>query len=216
MTKPIYIGDKINLKIDTLSKEELGEYFKNFHIDKVQDEKISFRSFKTGENIIDLGENQINLTVASVLTPQDKNIFLNLSDDSNKIILEPNLPFIFIGGVFMLLISLFGIIKNLHKRKILSKIKPSEKCENILNNLSDNNFAFEISKALREYIDFIYQANFMSGTYEKIGKIDNSDIEFFKSLDFYKFSQSNSYDKNLFRKKSLEIFEKLKEEDKNV
>ncbi len=79
MTKPIYIGDKINLKIENLSQEEISQAFKDFHIHNIQYVKISFRTFKTGENIIDLGENQINLIVASTIIPDDKNIYPNLS-----------------------------------------------------------------------------------------------------------------------------------------
>ena len=108
MTKPIYIGDKINLKIENLSQEEISQAFKDFHIDKVQDEKISFRTFKTGENIIDLGENQINLIVTSTITPDDKNIYSNLSDMSNTKVINPNFPFGFFIGASIFIISLIG------------------------------------------------------------------------------------------------------------
>ena len=172
MTKPIYIGDKINLKIENLSQEEISQAFKNFHIDKVQDEKISFRTFKTGENIIDLGENQINLIVTSTITPDDKNIYPNLSDMSDTKVINLNFPFGFFIGASIFIISLVGIIKNLIHRKKLDKIlDPKEKCRNILNSLSNDNFPFEISFALREYIDKIYKASFLSGVYMEINNI---------------------------------------------
>lgn len=217
MTKPIYIGDKINLKIENLSQEEISQAFKDFHIDKVQDEKISFRTFKTGKNIIDLGENQINLIVASTITPDDKNIYPNLSDMSDTKVVNPNFPFVFFIGASIFIISLIGIIKNLIHRKKLDKIlDPKEKCRNILNSLSNDNFPFEISFALREYIDKIYKTSFLSGVYMEVNNIDKNDIEFFKSLDYYKFSKNNSYDKEILKERAWAIFNKLEEGDKNV
>ena len=217
MTKPIYIGEKINLKIENLSQEEISQAFKNFHIDKVQDEKISFRTFKTGENIIDLGENQINLIVTSTITTDDKNIYPNLSDMSDTRVVNPNFPFGFFIGASIFIISLVGIIKNLiHRKKVAKTLNPKEKCRNILNNLSSDNFPFEISFALREYIDKVYKTSFLSGIYVEVNNIDKDDIDFFKSLDYYKFSKNSSYDREIFKKKAWTIFNKLEERDKNV
>lgn len=217
MTKPIYIGDKINLKIENLSQEEISQAFKDFHIDKVQDEKISFRTFKTGKNIIDLGENQINLIVASTITPDDKNIYPNLSDMSDTKVVNPNFPFVFFIGASIFIISLIGIIKNLiHRKKLAKTLDPKEKCRSILNSLSNDNFPFEISFALREYIDKIYKTSFLSGVYMEINNIDKNDIEFFKSLDYYKFSKNNSYDREVLKERAWTIFNKLEEGDKNV
>lgn len=217
MTKPIYIGDKINLKIENLSQDEISQAFKDFYIDKVQDEKISFRTFKTGENIIDLGENQINLEITPTITSDDKNIYINLSDMSDTKVINPNFPFSFIIGASIFIVSLVGIIKNLiHRKKLAKTLDPKEKCKNILNNLSGDNFPFEISFALREYIDKIYKTSFLSGIYMEINNIDKKDIEFLKSLDYYKFSKDNSYDKELLKRRAWAIFNKLEEGDKNV
>lgn len=217
MTKPIYIGDKINLKIENLSQEEISQAFKDFYIDKVQDEKISFRTFKTGENIIELGENQINLEITPTITSDDKNIYINLSDMSDTKVVNPNFPFSFIIGASIFIVSLVGIIKNLiHRKKLAKTLDPKEKCKNILKNLSGDNFPFEISFALREYIDKIYKTSFLSGIYMEINNIDKKDIEFLKSLDYYKFSKDNSYDKELLKRRAWAIFNKLEERDKNV
>lgn len=217
MTKPIYIGDKINLKIENLSQEEISQAFKDFYIDKVQDEKISFRTFKTGENIIDLGNDQINLIVASTITPKDKNIYPNLSDMSDTKVVNPNFPFSFFIGASIFIVSSIGIIRNLIHRKKLSKLlDPKEKCRNILNNLSNDNFPFEISFALREYVDKIYKTSFLSGVYVEINNITKNDIDFFNSLDYYKFSKNSSYDREILKEKAWAIFNKLEEGDKNV
>lgn len=217
MTKPIYIGDKINLKIENLSQEEISQAFKDFYIDKVQDEKISFRTFKTGENIIDLGNDQINLIVASTITPKDKNIYHNLSDMSDIKVVNPNFPFSFFIGASIFIVSSIGIIRNLIHRKKLSKLlDPKEKCRNILNNLSNDNFPFEISFALREYVDKIYKTSFLSGVYVEINNITKNDIDFFNSLDYYKFSKNSSYDREILKEKAWAIFNKLEEGDKNV
>lgn len=216
MTRPIYIGDKINLKIENLSQDEISQAFTDFHIDKVQDEKISFRSFKIGENIIDLGENQINLNIKSTISPNDKDIYLNLSDMSDTKVINPNFPFGFFIGASIFIIALIGILKNIMHRKKLDKIlNPKEKCRNILNNLSDN-FLFEASFALREYIDFLYKTSFLSGNYIEIDNINKNDIEFFKSLDYYKFSKNNSHSKETVKERAFEIFKKLDKGDKNV
>lgn len=217
MSKPIYIGDKINLKIDNTTQDELQNAFKDFHIDKAQDEKITFRSFKVGDNIVDLKNNEINLKITSTLSPEDKNIFLNLSNGKDQLVKNPSFPFIFLLGIFIFIISFVGLIKNLIKKsKLKNNISPKERCKNILENLDDRNFPFEISTALREYIDYLYNTKFLSGDYSEINSISSSDIEFLYSLDFYKFSNKQSDDKIKLQKRGFEIFNKLKEEDKDV
>ena len=101
-------------------------------------------------------------------------------------------------------------------KKTVKILDPKEKCRSILNSLSYDNFPFEISFALREYIDKIYKTSFLSGVYVKINNIDKDDIDFFKSLDYYKFSKNSSYDRKILKERAWEIFNKLEERDKNV
>lgn len=214
----IYIGDKVNLNIQGTSKENIISSFKDYHIDGVdKDNTITFRSFKVGDNVIDIGNNQINLKVASSITKEDKNIYMNLTDESNKIVNSGDFPFITLLGVIMFLTSISYFIINFSKKKKNEKIiYIDEKCKNILENLSDENFHFEISITLREYIDYICKSNFLAGVYKENSLITKDDIEFLKTLDYYKFSQNKIEDKNSYKIKALKIFNKLKGGENNV
>ncbi len=50
----------------------------------------------------------------------------------------------------------------------------------------------------------------------EINNIDKDDIDFFKSLDYYKFSKNSSYDREILKERAWAIFNKLEERDKNV
>lgn len=214
----IYIGDKVNLNIQGTSKENILSSFKDYHIDGIdKNNTITFRSFKVGDNIIDIGNNQINLKVTSSITKDDKDIYMNLTDESNKIVNSGDFPFITLLGIIMFLISVSYFIINFSKKKKVEKFIPiDEKCKNILENLSDENFHFEISMALREYIDYVCKSNFLAGVYKENSIITKDDIDFLKNLDYYKFSQNKINDKNSYKIKAFKIFNKLKGGENNV
>lgn len=68
--------------------------------------------------------------------------------------------------------------------------------------LSENDWEFQLSMAIREYIDKKYQTHFINGKYEVIGMINSEDIKFINNLDRNKFSKENQLLKDETLKKS--------------
>ncbi|MFK4785512.1 hypothetical protein [Fusobacterium sp. MFO224] len=215
-SKEIYVGDKVSLNIKNASRDKIEEAFRDYHIDKIEKSKngynISFRTFKVGDNIINIGENKIILKVKSSITEKDKNIYMDLSDGGNKIVENVRFPiFTMLSGILGMMAIIFSVFKICKRKKIKKIISSEENFKIKMDNLSEERFHFEISLALREYIDSKYNSNFLAGTYKKIGKIDEEDIKFIKSLDYYKFSKDKLKEGSLYKEKALGIFNKINE-----
>lgn len=222
-SKEIYVGDKISLNIKNSNINEIKEAFKDYHVDKIEKDKegynIFFRTFKVGDNIINIGNNKIILKIKSSLGKEDKNVYMDLSDKSNKEVKNLKFPiFTLLSGIIGIFLFVFSILKIIKRKKIIREISYEEIFQRKINNLSLDKFHFEISIALREYIDSKYNSNFLAGNYKKIGNITEEDIYFIKSLDYYKFSKNKLKEVTYYKQKALEIFNKIKEkgEMKNV
>lgn len=223
-SKDIYIGDKIGLNLKNISERDIKEAFKDFYIDSIKKTKdgynVYFRTFKVGDNVIDLKNKKIIIKVKSSLEEKDKNIYMDLSDKSNKEVKKLYFPVLkILSGLIGFSILLFEFLKFFKRSKKRSgKISSEEKFKIKMNNLSVDNFDFEISEALRSYIDFKYGSNFLSGEYKKIGEIGEEDIKFIKSLDYYKFSKEKSKNMKQYKEEAFKIFNKLngKGDKKNV
>ena len=221
--KDINIGDKIILKLSGVSKEKAVEAFKNsnFSIEAVKDSKdgdiiLAVRGFKTGENSIIIGNKNVVFDVKSVLTPEDKEIYLDLSDKSNKDLYLHEFPYISLISGAAGITALIFLLKGIKRRKKEKSSSPDERFKNHMNLLSDNNWAFDISYAVREYIDSRYNLHFINGIYEKAGKLDDEDIMFIQWLDNYKFSLQNENHLGESRKKAFDIYNKIKGGEGNV
>lgn len=225
LAKDINVGDLIKLKITGVKEEQIINSFNSpdFKIEELKENKdqkgefiISLRVFKVGENIINLGDKKLILNVKSTLTPEDKNIYPHLSDNSDTILYKQSFPILFISGVITSIISFIHIIKNIKFKKRERYISSEEEFLNTVNNLQDNNWDFQLSMAIRKYIDKKYNLHFVSGNYILIDKITSEDVDFLYELDNFKFSSNSEDNKEYFIKKVLEIFEKLKEDNGNV
>ncbi len=222
--KEINIGDIITLKITGMSKEEIMKSFENteFSIENMKAEKndtiiLYIRGFKTGENVINIGNKEVTIDIKSVLSSEDKEIFINLSDESNKNLFLQQFPYIAIisgiatVGAFLLLVCNLQI-----KRKKEAQITPEEKFENNMKLLSTDKWFYEISYTLREYIDEKYNSNFINGIYKPLKNITDEDIQFIEWLDNYKFSKNRDDYFQQSKDKTFEIYEKIKEVKNNV
>lgn len=221
--KDINIGDSITLKLSGVSKEKAVEAFKesDFSVESIKDDKdgnvlLVVKGFKTGENTIRIGNKDIVFHIKSVLTPEDKEIYLDLADESNKELYLHRFPYILVISGAVGLVALIFLLKGIKRQKRTKSIDPDERFKNHMDILSEDNWAFDISYAVREYIDSRYQLHFMNGIYEKAGKLEDEDIAFIQWLDDYKFSLGNENHLEASRDKAFEIYNKIKEGKENV
>ena len=192
--KDINIGDTVTLQITGVSKDKIVNSFKDteFSIENIKDGKdgaviLSVKGFK------------------SLLSPEDKEIFINLSDESNKNLFLHQFPYVtlisVITGIGALVFILLGLKIKKDKTVLLN---PEEKFENEMNSLSDDKWFYEMSYALREYIDRKCGSHFINGIYSPIKNL----IEW---LDNYKFSKNRDDYFQQSKDKAFEIYRKIKE-----
>lgn len=219
--KDINVGDLIRLKVEGVEKEEIIKGFEDskLQLEEIKDSEdsyiISVRGYTTGENSVVIGDKKLTFNIKSVLDEKDKEIYPHLSDNSDNSLYLPKFPYqIVIGGIlgFLSLIYLLKGIKFKKREKILT---PEERFENIISNL-DENWEFQLSLALREYIDSRYNSHFINGNYNIIGMIDSEDIKFIEKLDRYKFSKEKKEFQEEVLKQVKEIFNKVKGDKKDV
>lgn len=217
--KDINVGDTVTLQITGVSKDKIIDSFKNteFSIENIKDGKdgvviLSVKGFKTGKNTINIGNKEVNIDIKSLLNPEDKEIFINLSDESNKNLFLHQFPYVTlisgITGIGALIFILLGL--KLKKDKIIF-LTPEEKFENEMSILSDDKWFYEMSYALREYIDKKYNSHFINGIYSPIKNLNDEDIQFIEWLDNYKFSKNRENYFQQSKEKAFEIYGKIKE-----
>ncbi|BBA51526.1 hypothetical protein FV113G1_18760 [Fusobacterium varium] len=217
--KDINVGDTVTLQITGVSKEKIMDSFKNteFSIENIKDGKdgtviLSVKGFKTGKSTINIGNKEVNIDIKSLLNPEDKEIFINLSDESNKNLFLHQFPYVAlisgVTGVGALIFILLGL--KIKKDKIIF-LTPEEKFENEMSILSDNKWSYEMSYALREYIDKKYNSHFINGIYSPIKNLNDEDIQFIEWLDNYKFSKNREDYFQQSKEKAFEIYRKIKE-----
>lgn len=219
-SKEIYVGDQISLNIKNVSENEIKESFKGYHVDNIKKTKdgynIFFRTFKVGDNVINIGNNKIIIKIKSTLNKNDKKIHMDLSDKSNKEVENMKFPLlILLSGILGLFFIITYIYKFLVRKKIKKELSSEEIFKREMKNLSLDRFHFEISLALRKYIDSKYNSSFLAGNYNEIGKIEENDIVFIKALDYYKFSKKKLEDINYYKEKAFEIYKRINMEGEN-
>ena len=147
--------------------------------------------------------------------PGDKEISPYLSDNSDTILYKEKFPYTFIVGIILGVVSLLYLVKGVKFKKKEKYISPEEKFEKRVASINNETWDFDLSMAIREYIDSRYQTHFINGNYEVVGMIDSEDIKFINNLDRYKFSKDSRDLKEETLKRVREIFEKVRG-DKNV
>lgn len=221
LAKDINVGDLVRVHISGVEKDKIINEFKNSDLQLENLEKtdegyiLSIRGYKPGDSSITLGDKKLTLSIKSVLDEKDNEIYPHLTDNGDTLLYSQNFPYQIVVGAILGILSLIYLIKTFKFRKKEKILSPEEKFRKILAELSENDWEFQLSMAIREYIDKKYQTYFINGKYEVIGMINSEDIKFINNLDRNKFSKENQLLKDETLKKVTEIYEKIRG-DQNV
>lgn len=220
--KDINVGDSISFKISGVPKEEIIKKFEkgNFSIEKIKKDKngnflVTVKGFNLGKNNIILGNKNLEIDIKSILTSEDKEIYRDLSDMSNKKLYSDSFPYIFTSSIVIGFLSLIMFIKTFKRGKKKEVIDYDKRFNAQMEILSER-WAFDISYALREYIDSRYNSHFLNGSYEKKGVLTDEDIIFIQWLDSCKFSGNVQEKIEASRKKAFDIYKRVKEGEIDV
>lgn len=220
--KDINVGDSISFKISGVPKEEIiREFEKNsFSVEKIKEDKsgnflVTVKGFNLGKNNIILGNKNLEIDIKSILTSEDKELYKDLLDKSNKKLYSDNFPYIFTGSIVIGFLSLIMLIKTFKRGKKKEVIDYDKRFNAQMEILSER-WAFDISYALREYIDSRYNSHFLNGNYEKKGVLTDEDIIFIQWLDSCKFSGDVQEEIETSKKKAFDIYKRVKEGEINV
>lgn len=220
--KDINVGDSISFKISGVPKEEIIREFKknSFSVEKIKKDKngnflVTVKGFNLGRNNIILGNKNLEINIKSILTSEDKELYKDLLDKSNKKLYSDNFPYIFTGSIVIGLLSLIMLIKTF-KRGEKKEVIDYDKRFNAQMEILSERWAFDISYALREYIDSRYNSHFLNGNYEKKGVLTDEDIIFIQWLDSCKFSGNVQEEIEASRKKAFDIYKRVKEGEIDV
>lgn len=211
------IGDNIQLRIKGISREEIEKAFSSLEIKDIKQEKdgyeVSVTTYKPGKYEIDLNNKNLIIDVKSSISPEEKEIYLDFKDKINKFQFKDYPYLVIVSGLFSFA-CLTGLIVSVIYEKLIS---PEYKFRKKLKKINQENWKIELSLALREYIDRLYNSRFLQGDYEEIGELTKDDIELIKNMDYLKFSKKSSANYEEYRNNILKIFEKInKEKKKNV
>lgn len=221
LAKDINVGDLVRVHISGVEKDKIINEFKNSDLQLENLEKtdegyiLSIRGYKPGDSSITLGDKKLTLSIKSVLDEKNNEIYPHLTDNGDTLLYSQNFPYQIVVGAILGILSLIYLIKTFKFRKKEKILSPEEKFKKILTELSENDWEFQLSMAIREYIDKKYQTHFINGKYEVIGMINSEDIKFINNLDRNKFSKENQLLKEETLKKVIEIYEKIRG-DQNV
>lgn len=221
--KDINIGDNISFKISGVPKEKIIKEFEknNFSIEKIEQNKdgdflVKVKGFNLGKNSIILGNKNLEIDIKSVLNSEDKEIYVDLSDLSNKNLYLEKFPYISAISGIMIIASLIIFIKSLKRGKKKEIIDYDNRFNTQMELISKENWAFEISYAIREYIDSRYATHFLNGEYIKKGVLTDEDIIFIQWLDNCKFSGNIQEDIEKSKTKAFDIYKRVKAGEINV
>lgn len=220
--KDINVGNSISFKISGVPKEEIIKEFEksNFSVEKIKKDKngdflVTVKGFNLGKNNIILGNKNLEMDIKSILTSEDKEIYRDLSDMSNKKLYSDNFPYIFTGSIVIGFLSLIMLIKTFKRGKKKEVIDYDKRFNAQMEILSER-WAFDISYALREYIDSRYNSHFLNGNYKKKGVLTDEDIIFIQWLDSCKFSGDVQEEIETSKKKAFDIYKRVKEGEIDV
>lgn len=221
-SKDVNIGDLISIDVKGVPKEEIYNAFENneFQLQEIKDNDngytVLFRPYFIGEKSLIIGNQKLNVITKTLLNGDEKNIYNNLSDKSDMKLYNIKFPYeVFVFGILSL-ISLIYLVANIARFKKEKRFSPDEIFNNKLNSLTEEHWPFELSMAIREYIDNKYKTHYINGFYSLIGNINDDDIDFLTYLDTYKFSNDDQDIKEDCIKKVYALYSKIRGENNGV
>lgn len=202
----IYVGDLINIKVDTLlyDEEDLRDKFKDFDIVKIKDTEkgyiLTLRSFETGKKIVQLDNKEIEIDVKSTLDEIDRDEPYEgeLNTESKGFSFNYSYVFYFLLIIFLVAVSI-TLIKFIKKRKKISlNIYQCFKNEIDGISLDDHDCFVKMTLSLKNYLQSKYKCSIRGKTCDEIMSEISSitilsdslpDIKsWLKISDYYKFS----------------------------
>lgn len=220
--KDINVGDLIKLKIKKeITKDSLMKSFEKFEIDKVEEDNenyyISFRIYEAGIYKVDVAGTILNIKVKSLLTENDKDIIMKMENNENLKLSDIKAPFPY-EILYLIPITVLGIliiifIKKRKQKK--NKLSPIEEFNKTISELNDDEYYYQLSYALRKYIDKKRGTKLLSGQYDEYEYILSKEAEtLIKNLDQQKFNPfaSLTEERERTKQKAIDIVNSLETE----
>ncbi len=194
-TRDIYIGDPITLEIksQTLTEEELKNALEKFEILDIKSIEEGYRvtltSFDTGKKSVDVEENEIIITIASMLEEVDrKDIYeVDCTQTLKSSTVKKSLKFglLVICALFFAVSGVLLLIIKLKEKKQKTKppyIRFNKSLENL--DLNRETALEEMTKLFKVYIEELFNSEIMGKTSKEI----MSQIQWNKRRNEYKQS----------------------------
>jgi hypothetical protein len=221
--RAIYIGDLIKLEIanTNLSKEDIRDSFKDFEIESLEKlnsgYQVGIRSFKAGEKVVNLGDKELKIQVASTLDEVNrKDIF---EGDLEPKEAEKMLP---LYKLLVVMVAIIALLSFLRLRKIFGKRNRKElsiysqfrtKVEEL--SLKDENYFVFLTLAFKDYLEQTFNRKIVGKTSSEI----IAEINYIPQLDDY-LNQIKEWlnfaDICKYRGKEVSLEEKKKKRDELV
>lgn len=215
--KTYNIGDKITLKIDgEVNKSEIEKSLEDYKIDSLSEEKdgsfiVTFTTYKVGENEVVLGDKKLKIDVVSTIEPNEKEIYEALSNPNNRYI-DQDYPHM---GILTILAGVIAVITAFFMYLVDRAKNPYVIFKKGMSKVTNDNWREKVSLELRRYIDNSYNTNFLGGEYKLVSPLEEEDIEFIKKMDYLKFAPNRDGECLEYKRKALEIVDRLRKEKKN-
>lgn len=183
MKKELYFGEKFKIGTGNIEEEALQEILKEFHIEKITQEdknfkrEITLRTLSNKPKVIKLGEIKYEINTLTNLKEEENEIYKKLQSAPHIWLLPL--------GLALLIFSIVLFFWREKKKKIYT---PMEIFQMKMKNLPQEEWSFQISSALREFIDGTLGTKFLQGVYEEKSPLTEEDIQFLKEVDYMKYS----------------------------
>lgn len=207
MKKELYFGEKVKIRTENIDENTLKEKLKGFYIEKTikksgdEGEELHLRNLSKEVKKIELGEKSYEIRTLSNLKEGEREIYEKLKNAPGE--------WVFPAGIILLI---FSILLFFWKGKKKKTATPMEEFRKRIENITGEEWSYETSLALREFLDRSLGTKFLQGIYEEKGVLISEDIQFLKDLDYIKYSGKNlNYQRENIIKRAREIAQKIGE-----
>lgn len=202
----IYIGDLIELKITTheFTEDEIREKFNDFEIVELKSIPdgylVTLRTFETGEKVVDLGGNEIIITVKSTLDEIDRDEVFEGSLTPESAGFMPNFNYLFFAAVIVFAASGGVLAARYVKKRRDLRLTPYERFIKQLDRISvdDADCLVKLTMCFKEYLEAKFLLRIkgktsteMTGEISTVNKLQpfiNRISNWLNESDYYKFS----------------------------